>query len=249
MEFSGRGASFWHNLQLSAITFPYLRKELDRKYNPISKIRKLKENDPDLPESLTGKVCVMTGGTRGIGAEVVKVLLRKDCHVITASSSKNTSDHLKTHNAIRGGVPDERGKLEIWHMDLKSMDSVIEFTERLKESKLSVNYFIANAGISGYELTMTKDNFEQTFAVNYLSHCLLTDRLIDNMFETSKKCNSESRIVLVSSCFHRASKISFNDIMLQKSRTSTFSAYCHTKLALVMFCLRMDRWLKGKGED
>ena len=191
----------------------------------------------------------MTGGTRGIGTEVVKVLLRKDCHVITGSSSTNSVDHQKSYDAIRAEVPEGCGKLEIWHLDLKSMDSVTEFTNRLKETKLSVSYFIANAGIFFRPITMTKDNFEEHFAVNYMSHCLLIDRLIDNLHETSRKSNTESRIVLVSSAAHRATTIQFNDLMLEKSRSSIVYAYNQSKLAMIMFCSRMNRWLKEKGED
>ena len=40
-------------------------------------------DDPDFPKSLIGKVCVITGGTRGLGFDVVKALLTKGCHVIT----------------------------------------------------------------------------------------------------------------------------------------------------------------------
>lgn len=57
--------------------------EFLRKFNLFKNYRRVTLDDPDFPKSLIGKVCVITGGTRGLGFDVVKALLIKGCHVIT----------------------------------------------------------------------------------------------------------------------------------------------------------------------
>jgi len=123
-------------------------------------MRKLNENDDDLPQSLNGKVCITTGGTRGIGAEVVKALLRKDCHVITGSSSKNQKEIDQKYEKLMKDIPKGKGKLEIWNLDLISMSSVMQFVEKFKNSKLHLNYLIANAGVFLYEQRYNEEGFE-----------------------------------------------------------------------------------------
>ena len=249
MSLQDKATDFWYNLKMSSLIIPYIYKELDRKYNRLSKIRKLEENDPDLPKNLKGKVCIITGGTRGLGAEVVKALLQKDCHVITGSSSLNESDRKKRYDEIRAEVPEAKGKLEIWALNLKSMDSVVEFADKFKEKNIPLNYLITNAGIMMRPIKLTQDGFEEHLAVNYLSHSLLIDRLIDNLYETSKKTESESRIVLVSSVAHKVSYIKFNDFQLKEGGVPPLFAYGQSKLAQIMFTIRMHRWLKDRGED
>jgi hypothetical protein len=115
---------FYLNSRLSiyAVITPFLIKEASRKYNPSSGMRKLNENDVDLPESLERKVC-------GTGAEVVKTSLKKSCHVITDSSVKNQTEVEKRYRTIVEEVSQVKGKLQIWNLDLMSISSVIRFVE------------------------------------------------------------------------------------------------------------------------
>ncbi|CAG2166949.1 unnamed protein product, partial [Oppiella nova] len=181
---------------------------------------------------------------RGIGAEVVKVLLKKDCHVITGSSSKSESERQKRHDLLVADIPEGKGKLDIWHLDLKSLDSVTHFAKRFKETGLPLNYFIANAGVmleSNQQKSLT-DDLEEHLVVNYLSHCLLIDHFLDNMRESGKQSKRESRIVLVSSIAHRMANIRLKDINLKSKLLPPYFAYGRSKLALIMFANRMARW-------
>ncbi|XP_054159956.1 uncharacterized protein LOC128958166 [Oppia nitens] len=242
-------SSYWTTMQSTWTLSPYVFKELDRKYNKNTKIRLLKETDSDLEADLTGKVCVITGGSRGLGVEVVKTLLRKGCHVITGSSKTSESERNKRYEQIMSEVnTDSRGRLDIWHLDLKSMDSVVKFAKQFEESKLSLNYFIANAGVVNTTMKLTDDGFEDHIAVNYLSHCLLIDHFIDNMYRTAKQSGSESRIVMVSSGAHRAVS-NLNVIETNNTKNMPIIAYSISKLYQIMFTNRMTKWLANKGDD
>jgi NAD(P)-dependent dehydrogenase (short-subunit alcohol dehydrogenase family) len=247
-RFIGSISNFWIQVQNYSLMVPYVMKEMDRKYNPLTSMRKLNENDDDLPKSLTGKVCIITGGTRGIGAEVVKAFLRKDCHVITGSSAKSNEEIDKRYKELMEDIPEGKGKLEIWNLDLKSMSSVMKFVEKFKSSKLGLNYLIANAGIMLVNQNLTEDGFESHFEVNYLSHCLLVYHLLPNLVESGRQFNSsESRIVMVSSAAHLAASLRFDDLQLQKLYSPYF-AYGQSKLALIMFTYKLSRWLDQKSD-
>ncbi|XP_054159957.1 uncharacterized protein LOC128958167 [Oppia nitens] len=242
-------SNYWTTIQNTLSLSSYVFKELDRKFNKNTKLRILKETDPDLESDLTGKVCVITGGTRGIGAEVVKILLRKGCHVITGSSKTSESERNKRYEQIMSEVnTDSRGRLDIWHLDLKSMDSVVKFTKQFEESKLSLNYFIANAGAVNKNIKLTDDGFEEHIAVNYLSHCLLIDHFIDNMYRTAKQSDSESRIVMVSAGIHRM-LTNVNTIETNNTKNSLIVTYSTSKLYQIMFTNRMTKWLADRGDD
>lgn len=57
----------------------------------------------------------------------------------------------------------------------------------------------------------TVDNFEQQWAVNYLSHFLLTAELLP-LLKAGGLPEQCSRIVNITSCAHLIGKINFNDI-------------------------------------
>lgn len=74
----------------------------------------------------------------------------------------------------------------------------------------------------------TVDNFEQQWAVNYLSHFLLTAELLP-LLKAGGLPEQCSRIVNVTSCAHLLSKINFNDINSKYYHIFTF-------LILVFIC-------------
>jgi len=214
----------------------------------MTPVRKLNEDDSDLPEFLSNKVCVITGGTRGIGAEVVKTLLRKDCHVIIGSSEESQQKTDETFEKLMKDIPEGRGKLEIWRLDLLSMSSVMQFVQKFKNSNLGLNYLIENAGIGLTNFKLSEDGFESTFAINYLSHCLLIYNLLPIMVESGRKPNSsESRIVLTASGIHTAANLRFNDLNLE-TLYSPHLAYGQSKLAMIMFTYKLSRWLNDKSD-
>lgn len=242
-----RVKQFWFLLWTATKTYlngPYYSCiELNRKYGLLWKVRKLSPDDSDIPSSLEGKVCVITGGTRGIGLEVVKVLLKKSCYVITGSSA-NEQEIKKRHREILNELGDDiKGVLEIWPLDLSSMDSVRRFAAKIKLSSLKINYLICNGGVMFVPFQLTQDGFEMHFAINYLSHCLLTWLLLPNLCSAAKSSREKSRIIIVTSGLHRAiGKIRFRDLQSTKF-FSVYHAYAQSKLAEIMFAFKLHDYL------
>lgn len=76
--------------------------------------------------------------SEGLGFEVAKTLLRKHCHVITGSSSSEEKIEARYHK-LMAEAPNTRGKLEIWPLDLASLDSVETFIARFKAREVPLN--------------------------------------------------------------------------------------------------------------
>lgn len=169
--------------------------------------------ESDLAVDLAGKVAIITGGTRGIGFDVVKMFLSKGCHVITGSTASidEIEKRQKDLLAIVSNRPSV-AKLEIWPLDLSSMSSVQKFIDRFKERELHLNYLICNAGIFFIPYTKTVDGFEKQFAVNYLSHSLMIYQLFPLLLETGKNSGDSSQIVNVSSSAHAYGFLRFESL-------------------------------------
>lgn len=61
----------------------------------------------------------------------------------------------------------------------------------------------------------TEDGFESHWAINYLSHFLLTHLLLDSLIKSATSV-VPSRIVNLSSCLHIPGTINFDDINLRQ---------------------------------
>jgi NAD(P)-dependent dehydrogenase (short-subunit alcohol dehydrogenase family) len=98
---------------------------------------------------------------------------------------------------------------------------------------------VNNAGTYLYERTETPDRLERTFAVNYLSHFLLTNLLMDRL-----RRSASARVVSVSSVAHRSASIDFDNLQGER-RYERLDAYARSKLALLMFTYELARRLRG----
>jgi NAD(P)-dependent dehydrogenase (short-subunit alcohol dehydrogenase family) len=108
----------------------------------------------------------------------------------------------------------------------------------------ALHVLINNAAIGGgpkgpNRRELSKEGYELRFAVNYLSHFLLTKHLLPLLISSTP-----SRIVNVSSIGQ--SPLLFTDIHLQKQYDS-FDAYCKSKLAQIMFGFELAEKLDGTG--
>lgn len=143
---------------------------------------------------MNGKYALITGANTGIGYETARSLSKHGCNIIFGC--RNIQAANKAIENIQIEKPDSNNVLEAIALDLQSLKSVIQFTEVVRNKCRKIDILILNAGILGLPFTKTKDGFETTFQVNYLSQFLLT-LLLKPLF------NIGSRVVIVSSESHR----------------------------------------------
>jgi NAD(P)-dependent dehydrogenase (short-subunit alcohol dehydrogenase family) len=189
------------------------------------------------------RTIVITGATDGLGKGLARALAPSGARLILHGRNEEKGrallEELGQHKTGRAAAgPRTNGDL-IWHRaDLASLDEVRGLADAINEDRLDV--LVNNAGIGtagGREESV--DGYELTFAVNYLSHFLLTRQLLP-LIERS----APARIVNVSSAGQ--APIDFDDVMLARGYSGV-QAYCQSKLALVMFTFDLAEELEGSG--
>ena len=179
----------------------------------------------ELGVSLSGKTALVTGSTDGLGKEVARQLGALGAFVIV--HGRNSERGEEVVRAIRAAG---HGSAAFHRADLASLAGVAAFAEEILETYDRLDLLVNNAAaVSGPERQTSADGHELAFAVNYLSHFLLTYRLLPLL-----EASAPARIVNVSSLGQ--TPIDFADVMLERSYNPG-DAYRRSKLAQIMFTI------------
>lgn len=181
--------------------------------------------------SLSGRTAIVTG-TGGLGLEDVLALARAGADVIIAG--RNQSKGAAAVSRVRQNVPGANVGFEA--LDLASLDSIVAFGERMRNSLGSLDFLINNAAVMAPPTRqVTSDGFELQLGTNYLGHFALTARLLPLLQKSDRP-----RVVSVSSVAARAGAIRFDDLQSEHNYKPMI-AYGQSKLACLMFALELQR--------
>lgn len=185
---------------------------------------------------MTGKICLVTGATSGIGKVTAHALAEQGATVIVAG--RNRRRCRSTVRAIRRRASNQL--VDYIVADLSSQEQVRELAEQFKKNYPRLDVLINNAGAMFVSRQETTDGYEMTFALNHLAYFLLTQLLVDSM-----KASGNARVINVSSSAHFACPgINFEDLQGQKNYDGK-KAYSQSKLANVLFTYELARRLEG----
>jgi retinol dehydrogenase 14 len=184
---------------------------------------------------IKNKIVLITGSTDGIGKQTAIELALLGARVIVHGRKKNLVE--KTVEELRRLESDS--KVDGFTFDLSSLLRVREFAARLKEHFDHIDVLINNAGVYIRNKTLSDDGFEMTFAVNHLSHFLLTNELLPLL-----KQSNEGRIIHVSSMAHQNAKLDWTNLNAEKYY-DPYGAYSLSKLANVLFSNELSERLNG----
>ena len=179
--------------------------------------------------------CLITGSTSGIGKATALQLAKKNWHIIL-HGRKETLCQQSRDEIIR-----ETGNTKIAYIvaDLSLMKEVEKVVKEIEQKFPELNILVNNAGTVSLNRRLTSEGIELTWAVNYLSRFLLTNRLL-NLLQK----NAPSRIIDVAGAYHAKGQIHFDDINLDKNY-SFGMANSQAKLANVLFTYKLAEKLKG----
>ena len=119
------------------------------------------------------KVALVTGGTRGIGKEIVKKLSNKNIFTIYTGRSKDSI--LKSESFF-----DQKNTLGL-SLDLSNLNSVNSFLEELQIHQFNPNIIIHNAGYLSLSPIETSSHLKKLFLVNSISPMVITEKLLPNI--------------------------------------------------------------------
>ncbi|MGZ4145386.1 MAG: SDR family oxidoreductase [Actinomycetota bacterium] len=185
---------------------------------------------------MDGRVCVITGGTSGIGKETARALAERGARVVLINRNAEKGTAVAAEIARTATVP-----VEMVHGDMSSFASIRAAAAEVLDRYPRIDVLINNAGVFRVRRHVTADGFEETFAVNHLAPFLLTNLLLARLKESAP-----SRVVIVASDAHRGAVLDFTDLLLEH-RFGSWKAYSRSKLANVMFSYALARRLNGSG--
>lgn len=184
---------------------------------------------------LTGKLAVITGCTSGIGFETMRVLAKRGAYVVGTSRSLERA-RAAGKRVFGATVP--------LRLDLSDFDSVVSCAEAIRSMQAPIDILVCNAGYrGGGNERQLVNGVEKHFVVNHLGHFILVNRLLERLYVAQ-----QGRIVVVASrAAYRgapASGINFADLAMQHDYSDS-AAYGQSKLANVLFSLRLAELLRG----
>lgn len=192
------------------------------------------------PESmlsdLTGRVCVVTGASRGIGRATAEGLAELGATlVLVCRRADDGADVAAGIIAAGGHAP------TVVLCDLSSQASIRAAAAETLGKWPRLHVLVNNAGVLLRTREISVDGFEMQFAVNHLAFFLLTNLLLGAL-----KAGAPSRIVNVSSGAHQGGRIDFEGFKSER-RYDPIRVYSMTKLANILFTHELARRLEGTG--
>ncbi|MGH7057296.1 MAG: SDR family NAD(P)-dependent oxidoreductase, partial [Acetobacteraceae bacterium] len=178
-----------------------------------------------LTPQMTGKLCLVTGATSGIGRETALRLARLGARVvITGRDAGRLQETARYIRAASGDV-----SVETLQADLLRQSEVRNLAEEFKKGHDRLDVLVNNAGAIFFERRLTPDGYERTWALNHLAYFLLTLLLLDPL-----RAAESARIVNVASSAHERAALDFDDLQSERHFTP-MGAYSRSKLANVLF--------------
>ena len=191
-----------------------------------------------MPEPITadlsGKVCLVTGASSGIGKAVARELARLRATVILACRSREKGE------AARRDIADTTGsrELEVVTADLSSRRQVRDLVETLVRHHPVLHVLVNNAGVWLERRQESAEGIEMTWATNVLGYFLLTDLLLPAL-----KAAPAARIVNVAS--RLAGELDLGDVEFKRRAYSGRVAYAQSKQADRLLTWALARRLDG----
>ena len=133
----------------------------------------------EMSKILSNKNCLITGATGGLGIEICKMLLEKECNVFLTSTNKSKLKNIE----IKLSKKFKNSKIFIQKTDLRKTDQIEKLVDKIKKEMGDVDVIVNCAGIfSSKSIDKTTLNeFEDIFNVNVKAPFLLAKNFVPEM--------------------------------------------------------------------
>jgi NAD(P)-dependent dehydrogenase (short-subunit alcohol dehydrogenase family) len=187
---------------------------------------------------LSGKVCLITGASSGLGRESARALAAAGARVILAA--RNADALAETVRWIHAEVPD--AQISTVRLDLTSLASVRTAATEICEATPVLHILMNNAGVMFTPFSRTRDGFEIQIGTNHFGHFELTRLLTPPLAAAAG-----ARVVILSSGGHVLGDVDFDDPNWEHRDYDKFVAYGASKTANILHAVEADRRLCELG--
>ncbi|WP_426503655.1 SDR family oxidoreductase [Dactylosporangium sp. McL0621] len=183
--------------------------------------------------TMRGKVCLVTGGTSGIGRETAARLAELGATVIIVG--RDPERGRAAVKEIRHRAPG--AEVDLLTADMSSLAEVRRLAAEVLERHDRLDVLDNNAGVIMLGRRLTADGYETMFAVNHLAPFLLTSLLRERLVGSAP-----ARVITVSSNVHSSAKqIPWDELARGEP------SYPLSKLANILFTAELAKRLTGTG--
>ncbi len=188
--------------------------------------------------AMTGRICLITGATSGIGLVTARELAARGATVALVGR-----DEARARAAVEA-IRQQTGNSEVDYLlaDFSSQAAIRGLAEAFRRKYGALHVLVNNAGVICWNRQETVDKLEMTFAVNHLAPFLLTNLLLDTL-----RASAPARVVTVASDAHTGATIPFDDLQQTQGNYQWLRVYGQSKLANIMFTYALARRLAGSG--
>jgi NAD(P)-dependent dehydrogenase (short-subunit alcohol dehydrogenase family) len=189
-----------------------------------------------LGTDLSGRTCVVTGASAGIGRATASELARLGARVVMAVRNPEKGERVRRAIVRTTGNDD----VEIAIVDVARQGSIRAFARGLAGRHPRLDVLVNNAGIWAARRRESPDGIELTWATNVLGYVLVTDLLLPAL-----RASGRARIINVAS--RLAGGLDLEDVEFGRRRYSGRDAYAQSKQANRMLTWALARRLEGAG--
>jgi len=178
-----------------------------------------------MSEPLKGKVALVTGGSRGIGAAIARRLAADGAHVAITYAKDG-----KAASAVVEAIEKKGGKALALQADAVDVRAVQDAVEKCSSALGKLDILVNNAGtaIPKPFMETTLQEIEHVINLNVRGVFVTTQTALKHM-------NDNGRIIMIGSCVG------------ERNLTPGLAAYAATKGAVKMFAQSLSRELGSRG--
>lgn len=174
------------------------------------------------------KIAVVTGGSRGLGRDMVLSLAKKGLNVIFTFNTNETEADKVISEVLKMGQ-----KAIAYQLDVSKSDTfnafISQLTDHLQEHEgnPNIDYLVNNAGFGSYGkiIQTSEETLDQMYAVHLKAPYLLTQKLFPFM-------NENGAIVNISSGLTRFAGGDFASYAVMKGAVETLTKYMAKEFAI-----------------
>lgn len=131
------------------------------------------------------KTVIVTGGSRGIGAAIVKELAKNNYNVVL-----NYNNSEEAAKQIQKELQEENIKIEIFKADVSKREEVKKLVKFTLDKFINIDVLINNAGIDQIKpfMDITNEDWNKMLQVNLNSVFYCSQEVLENMIHNKKGC-------------------------------------------------------------